>query len=122
MSSRIYMENTIGRSQRESPAVRTGASLHGLLLLICLRRSLWDDQKVLYAEYSRVRFGLYIRNRCIALVIDDAIQGDVAVLHNNVDRVVAPRRIGGNSAGHPGDAASRANRLLVRPLVGVIFA
>ena len=65
-----------------------------------------NDQVVVDAEGSRGGVGLYSRDGGVHLVVDDAIEGDVAVVYDDVDGVESDRRIVGNAACHPCETAA----------------
>ena len=44
-----------------------------------------DDEVVVDAKDPGRGLGLQVRNGCIALAVDDPVEGNVAIFHNNVD-------------------------------------
>ena len=69
---------------------------------------------VVDAEGSGGGVGLHAGDGGVALVIDDAVEADVAVFHDDVDGVKAERRIVGDASGHAGDAEAATKTALIR--------
>src|SRR6185437_13971696 len=88
--------------------VSSGASQRGLFGSALGWRTL-DYKLIMDAEGTGSRVGLHSSYRGVTLIGDNAIQRDVAVLHNDVDRVIPQWRIGCDAAGHPGHAGAAAN-------------
>ncbi len=66
-----------------------------------------DDEVVVYAEGAGGGVGLHTRDGLVAVIVDDAVEGDVAVFYDNVDGMEAARGIVGDAAGRSGDATAR---------------
>ena len=69
-----------------------------------------DDEVVVYAEGAGGGVGLHAGDGLVAVIVDDAVEGDVAVFYDDVDGVEAARGIVGDAAGHRGDTAATGAR------------
>src|ERR1700722_15394805 len=81
-----------------------------------------DDEVVVDAEGAGGRVGLHACDGGAGLIENDAVEGAVAVLHDDVDGVVAHGRCVGDASGGEGDAGAGSDGAADAALVGVIFA
>src|SRR5438270_8093831 len=81
-----------------------------------------DDKVVVYTEGAGGGVGLHACDGFIGLVVNDAIESDVAVLNYDVDAVKADRGIVGDASSHEGHAAATGSHgAREGALVGVVF-
>jgi hypothetical protein len=80
-----------------------------------------NDEVVVDAKDPGSGVGLHAGNRR-ALVVDDAVEGNVSISHDNVNGMEASRRIICDATGHQCDAATtRSHRSREIALIGVVF-
>src|SRR5580704_695850 len=80
-----------------------------------------DDKVVVDTECAGRGVGLHAGDSLVALVVDDAVEGDVTAFYDDVDGVEAARWIVGDAAGHHRDVRARSRSLSDSALVGVVF-